>query len=163
MCQVSIFAYFCNQHFCIFVPFSKSAGVTFICKECELGSAQASGASVACEPCPFGQYANEPGSHSCKVCPVDEYQDEKGGHGCKRCPGGTGTRLLGLVSISDCGCHEGSINIAANGTRCVRCGEGLDCPFSSKLEHLTTGQVAWNRSAEAKIPCWDTWSSVLEY
>jgi len=116
-------------------------GVTFICKECELGSAQASGASVACEPCPFGQYANEPGSHSCKVCPVDEYQDEKGGHGCKRCPGGRGTRLLGSVSISDCGCHEGSINIAANGTQCVRCGEGLDCPFSSKLEHLTTGQV----------------------
>ena len=82
------------------------AGITFICKECERGSAQASGASVACEPCPFGQYADEPGSLSCKVCPVDWYQDQKGEHGCKRCPEGTGTRLLGSVSITDCGCYE---------------------------------------------------------
>lgn len=133
------------------------AGITFICKECERGSAQASGASVACEPCPFGQYADEPGSLSCKVCPVDWYQDQKGEHGCKRCPEGTGTRLLGSVSITDCGCYERSINIAANGAfQCVPCGEGLDCPFASTIEHLTSavshmGQVAWIRS------CWDTW------
>lgn len=116
-------------------------GITFICLPCGSGSFQASGAATLCNRCPVGAYQNETASLSCNRCPVGAYQDVEGGSLCKMCPPGTSTRLLGSVSISDCGCEAGSINIAKSGTfECVRCMSGLDCPFSSTLEDLKSGQ-----------------------
>lgn len=115
-------------------------GITFICLPCESGSFQTSGAATLCNPCPAGSYQNETASLSCNRCPVGEYQDVEGGSLCKMCPPGTSTRLLGSVSISDCGCEAGSINIASGAFDCVPCMPGLDCPFSSTLEDLKSGR-----------------------
>eukprot|EP00435_Cladocopium_sp_Y103_P000432 s296_g1.t1 len=108
-------------------------GITFICQPCESGSFQASGASVACNPCPAGSYQNETA--------IGQYQDQEGSSNCTVCPPGASTRLLGSISMSDCGCKAGSINIGENGTfNCVPCGEGLDCPLASSLRDLKSGQ-----------------------
>lgn len=116
-------------------------GTTFICQPCQSGSFQASGASVVCDPCPAGSYQNETASVSCNRCPVGQYQDQEGSNDCKMCPAGTSTGLLGSVSMSDCGCKAGSINIGDNGTfNCVPCSEGLDCPLASRIEDLKSGQ-----------------------
>jgi len=116
-------------------------GTTFICQPCQSGSFQPSGASVVCDPCPAGSYQNETASVSCNRCPVGQYQDQEGSNDCKMCPAGTSTGLLGSVSMSDCGCKAGSINIGDNGTfNCVPCSEGLDCPLASRIEDLKSGQ-----------------------
>lgn len=117
-------------------------GITFICQECASGYYQPSGASTSCTPCPPGSYQNETGSIACNRCPLGSHQNAEGSRGCNQCPDGSTTRLLGSASASDCGCEEGSINVASSGEvlQCIPCGEGLDCPFGSSLETLQSGQ-----------------------
>ena len=68
-------------------------------------------------------------------------RSQEGSNDCKMCPAGTSTGLLGSVSMSDCGCKAGFINIGDNGTfNCVPCSEGLDCPLASRIEDLKSGQ-----------------------
>ena len=117
-------------------------GSTFICQECASGHFQEFGASLFCLPCPAGSQQNNTGSSACNRCPVGQYQDVKGSSLCKACPAHATTALLGSVSVSDCGCQEGFINIAdvAQGEMlCVPCGEGLECPFSSSIQTLQSG------------------------
>lgn len=77
-------------------------------------------------------------------CPLGQYQDEEGGVTCKLCPAGASTRLLGSLSFSDCSCSAGWINAGPGGydTFCVRCGEGMDCPFASSLATLLSGEAS---------------------
>eukprot|EP00435_Cladocopium_sp_Y103_P005247 s85_g1.t1 len=120
-------------------------GITYVCKECPSGSFQASGASIACNPCPRGSYQNETSSSSCARCPLGTYQDEEGSTACNLCPAGASTALLGSLSFTDCLCNAGSINVGGPGSdtfNCVRCGEGMDCPFSSSLSTLQSGEAA---------------------
>jgi len=116
-------------------------GTTFICKECPRGSFQASGASVACDPCPRGTYQNETSSSSCTRCPLGHYQDEEGSTECNVCPAGASTPLLGSLSLSDCFCRAGSIDIGDDTLNCIPCGEGMHCPFSSSLATLQSGKA----------------------
>ena len=115
-----------------------------MCRACETGHFQASGAKEVCDPCPAGTYQNETGSIACKRCPFGQYQDTKGSTQCKRCVAGSTTPFLGATSLSDCGCEEGSINVNASreALKCIPCGEGLACPFSSSLEALQSGNLA---------------------
>lgn len=136
-------------------------GITYICQECPSGSFQVSGASVSCTPCPTGSYQNETGSLACNRCPVGQYQDEEGQRDCKLCPAGATTLLLGSNSILDCGCKAGSINVttvAANVTtkplerlECIPCREGFDCPFSSSVQALLTGQPSSSEQLATRI------------
>eukprot|EP00435_Cladocopium_sp_Y103_P075429 s332_g57.t1 len=129
-----------------------SQGTTFICLECPSGSFQASGASVSCDLCPTGSYQNETKSLGCNRCPVGQYQNEEGQRGCKQCPPGATTLLLGSNSMSDCGCAAGSINIAiGEALECIPCREGLDCPFSSSIRTLQTGQPSSGEQLVTRI------------
>ena len=125
----------------------RNRGITFVCKECPRGSFQASGASVACDPCPRGTYQNETSSSSCTRCPLGQYQDEEGSTECNVCPAGASTALLGSLSLSDCFCKAGLIDIGhdsndGNDTlNCIPCGEGMHCPFSSSLATLQSSKA----------------------
>ena len=115
-----------------------------MCRACETGHFEASGGKEVCDPCPAGTYQNETGSIACKRCPFGQYQDTEGSTQCKRCVAGSTTPFLGATSLSDCGCEEGSINVNASreALKCIPCGEGLACPFSSSLEALQSGNLA---------------------
>ena len=135
-------------------PFKDDVGSTFICQECASGYFQESGASLFCLPCPAGSQQNNTGSSACNRCPVGEYQDVKGSSLCKACPAHATTALLGSVSVSDCGCQEGFINIAdvAQGEMlCVPCGEGLKCPFASSIQTLQSGQSSLGEQFVTRI------------
>ncbi|CAK9007781.1 unnamed protein product [Durusdinium trenchii] len=123
-------------------------GTTFICRECTAGTFQVSGASTECDPCPKGEYQDETGSNSCKRCGFGKYQDARGARNCTQCPAGTTTVGFGSLSLDDCACLATTINIVSqNSSRnqspfeCVACSEGLQCPFSSSLQSLQTGEA----------------------
>ncbi|CAL1153259.1 unnamed protein product [Cladocopium goreaui] len=130
------------------------AGITFVCEPCPAGSIQASGASVECIPCKAGEYQDENGSISCKRCGMGEYQDQTGATGCKPCPTATSTHGLGSLFLGDCGCKQGSINVA-NATvgvvTCVACPEGLRCPLGSSLESLKMGDKNFGEAFTPRI------------
>ena len=117
------------------------AGVTQVCKPCLPGTAQPSGASLGCEACPAGEYQDLTASTNCKRCDPGKYQDTLGRSECKKCPAATTTLAFGSVSVLECGCERGSINIANESEEvvCKECGQGLFCPFSSSLQALKTG------------------------
>lgn len=116
-------------------------GITYRCTPCASGSFQPSGGAESCNLCPAGSHQDETGSVGCNRCPIGEYQDEEGQRTCKACPLGATTLLLGSNSILDCGCKVGFINTAPSigQLKCVACGEGMDCPFSSSLASLQSG------------------------
>jgi len=130
------------------------AGITFVCEPCPAGSIQASGASVECIPCKAGEYQDENGSILCKRCGMGEYQDQTGATGCKPCPTATSTHGLGSLFLGDCGCKQGSINVA-NATvgvvTCVACPEGLRCPLGSSLESLKMGDKNFGEAFTPRI------------
>lgn len=55
------------------------------------------------------------------------------------CPNATTTLGFGSISIEDCGCETGNINMASEGLQCVACGEGIVCPFASTVDGLQNG------------------------
>ena len=121
-------------------PFSDDDGPTYTCSECGIGTYQNFGASLSCIPCPRGEYQDKTGSRECARCRVGFYQDTLGQTECIVCPAGTNTPGLGSLSKADCGCSEGTINIAEDETlQCRACGEGLTCPLASTIQDLVDG------------------------
>eukprot|EP00435_Cladocopium_sp_Y103_P017031 s1416_g4.t1 len=123
-------------------------GSTFICETCPPGTAQELPGALSCDLCPKGNFQDLHGSTSCKRCSIGSYQDAKGQSACKDCPDGTTSIGLASQSISECGCNEGTINVGQLGRqppllkddiRCVRCIEGIRCPFASSIGALQSG------------------------
>lgn len=123
------------------MPFSDGDGPTYICMECGPGSYQEFRASISCTPCPKGEYQDLTGSRECRRCRVGLYQDTLGQAECQVCPAGTTTPGLGSLSKGDCGCSEGTINVAEDESLdCQACGEGLKCPLASTIQDLVDGE-----------------------
>ena len=122
--------------------FADENGPTYICSECGPGTYQDLGAAISCTPCRKGEYQDESGSRECRRCGVGFYQDALGQAECLMCPAGTTTPGLGSLFKADCGCLEGSINVADDDTlQCQVCGEGLKCPLASTIQDLVDGDA----------------------
>ena len=122
-------------------------GLTYQCRPCEPGSSQPSGAALSCDPCQLGEYQNSSGSQSCLRCDIGFYQDRRGSPTCRQCPGGT-TLGFGSVSLADCGCKAGFINVESgiDNLSCVECGEGLG-PTANASNHVASSSFAFSLSA----------------
>eukprot|EP00435_Cladocopium_sp_Y103_P069800 s702_g34.t1 len=126
--------------------FADDDGSTYICEACPAGQQQLGAGAMACDACPAGTAKAEQSTEECAPCAAGAYQDEKGALQCKMCPPGTTTMILGMKSISGCGCEAGSIDVsdlnspdrlAAN---CIHCSEGLTCPMMSTVSALLAGR-----------------------
>lgn len=125
--------------------FMDDDGSTYICEACPAGQQQLGAGAMDCDACPAGTAKADQSTEECAPCAAGEYQDEKGALQCKMCPPGTTTMILGMKSISGCGCQAGSIDVsdlnspdrlAAN---CIDCSEGLTCPMMSTVPALLAG------------------------
>ncbi|CAE7627877.1 unnamed protein product [Symbiodinium sp. CCMP2456] len=127
-------------------------GLTYECRPCEPGTSQPSGAALSCDPCQLGEYQNSSGSQSCLRCDIGFYQDRRGSSTCRQCPGGT-TLGFGSVSLADCGCKAGFINVESgiDNLSCVECGEGLVCPALASRESLLSGTSALGEQFVPKL------------
>ena len=123
--------------------YSDGDGLTYICSECAAGTYQDLGASLSCTPCPKGEFQDLTGSRQCTRCGIGLYQDVVGQTSCTMCPAATTTLGIGSLAQSDCGCREGTINVAPAGEslQCQACSEGLRCPLGSTIDGLVKGEA----------------------
>ncbi|CAL1137404.1 unnamed protein product [Cladocopium goreaui] len=125
--------------------YSDDSGPTYVCEACPAGQQQLGAGEMACDPCPLGTSKLNQSPEECALCPAGQYQDEEGAFQCKKCPPGTTTMILGMKSISGCGCKAGSIDVSdlnsplRTAADCQACTAGLDCPTMSTVAALKAG------------------------
>eukprot|EP00438_Fugacium_kawagutii_P000692 Skav220033 [mRNA] locus=scaffold2981:161406:163541:+ [translate_table: standard] len=133
--------------------YSDDSGDTYVCEACPGGQQQLGAGAMACDPCPLGTNKSSQSTEECALCPVGQYQDEEGAFQCKMCSAGTTTMILGLKSISGCGCKAGSIDVSDGKTAasCIACPTGLDCPTMSTLAALKSGRSTMGDDFTPKV------------
>lgn len=114
-------------------PLRDDTGLTYVCKPCAPGSAQAEAASLECEPCPRGEFQESSGAAFCQRCPRGTYQDVNGQRSCLACPTGTTTLGLASMSVIECVCVAGTIE---EDGKCRLCSLGMFCPKGSTVALL---------------------------